>query len=62
MAGEKIEELIARLNVYDDDALRYFYRIIKNQGVIDQLRQQGIKEGETVIIGEVKFEYTDELI
>lgn len=62
VAGEKIEELIARLNVYDDDALRYFYRIIKNQGVIDQLRQQGIKEGETVIIGEVEFEYTDELI
>ena len=32
VAGEKMGELIAGLNVYDDDALRYFYRIIKIKG------------------------------
>ena len=60
--GEKIEELIGRLNVYDDDALRYFYRIIKNQGIIDELRRKGVREGETVVIGQVEFEYTDRLV
>lgn len=62
VAGKNIEELIGRLNVYDDDALRYFYRIIKSQGIIDELRRKGILEGETVVIGEVEFEYTDSLI
>ena len=62
VAGKNIEELIARLNVYDDDALRYFYRIIKSQGIIEELRRKGVSEGETVVIGEVEFEYTDRLI
>jgi GTP-binding protein len=62
VAGKNIEELIARLNVYDDDALRYFYRIIKSQGIIEELRRRGVSEGETVVIGEVEFEYTDRFI
>ncbi len=53
---------MGRFNIYDDDALHYFYRIIKNQGIIDELRRKGIKEGDTVLIGQVEFQYTDEII
>lgn len=60
--SEKLAELTTRLNLYDDDALRYFYRIIKGMGIISGLREAGIEEGETVIIGEMEFEYTDRLI
>ena len=60
--GESVEELVGRFNIYDDDALHYFYRIIKNQGIIDELRRKGIKEGDTVLIGQVEFQYTDEII
>jgi GTP-binding protein len=44
-------------NFDDTDSLAYFQRSMINSGVIDALKAAGIKEGDTVRIGDLEFDY-----
>ncbi|HBG22090.1 MAG TPA: GTPase ObgE, partial [Peptococcaceae bacterium] len=41
------------------DAFSYFQHIIRNMGIEDALREAGIKQGDTAIIGDFEFEWQD---
>lgn len=57
--GNWAERLMAGINVERDESLKYFQRAIRKKGVIAELKKMGIREGDTVKIGEIEFEYIE---
>ncbi len=57
--GPFIEDLIYRTNFEDYEALNYFYNLLKRKGIIEELRDIGLKEGDDVIIGDIEFEFKE---
>lgn len=55
--GKWIEEFISTINIYQDESLKYFQRTMRKRGIIDGLKKMGIKDGDTVRIGGLEFEY-----
>ena len=42
------------------ESLRYLYRYIEKKGAIDELKELGLQEGDTVRIKDYEFEYSEE--
>ena len=68
MHGKAIEKLVIMTNFNNDEAVRrfqYIWRIkgidekLKERGIHDGIFADGIKEGQTVHIGEMEFEYRE---
>ncbi len=57
--GKRMERMVAMTDLENRDAVRYLYRRLHRIGVIDELRKQGVEEGDDVMIGEFEFAYTD---
>ncbi|MBQ7718589.1 MAG: GTPase ObgE [Clostridia bacterium] len=57
VSGPFVDRLIASVNFGDDDSLAYFQRSIKKRGIIEDLEQRGIKEGDTVRFGDIEFDF-----
>jgi GTP-binding protein len=54
--GERIERLIARHDVDNDEALRYVEERLRALGVIKALESAGFEPGDDVEIGGILFE------
>ena len=55
-----ILKLLERNVVLDDmDSIAYMQKTLRRYGVIDALRKKGAKDGDTVFIGDVAFDYID---
>ena len=52
-----LENSLTGVDMEDYESLQYFQRLLRKNGVIDKLEEMGIKEGETVCIGEFAFDY-----
>lgn len=57
VSGSWIEAVGGSVNFADEDSLQFFQYAIKNRGVIDALVEEGIKEGDTVRIGDLEFDF-----
>jgi len=57
VSGGRIENLIRGVIISDQVSFAYFQNRLKEIGVIDMLKEKGLKEGDTVIIKDVTFEY-----
>lgn len=57
--GQFVERLLASVNLADSDSVKYFQRVIRKRGIIDELKRMGITDGDTVKMGELEFEYFD---
>ncbi|MHC1720783.1 MAG: GTPase ObgE [Clostridiaceae bacterium] len=55
--GSFVDRLLASVNVNDPNELRYFHKVLKNKGVMDDLKELGIKDGDTVNLNGFEFEY-----
>ncbi|MDD7363689.1 MAG: GTPase ObgE [Peptoniphilus sp.] len=55
--GPYIERLLGSTFFDDRDSLRYFQENLRKNGVIDRLRELGIREGESVFIDDYEFEF-----
>lgn len=55
-----MERRVALVDLHNLDALRYVHAILRKRGVIDELRAAGVKDGDTVRIGDTEFVYSDE--
>lgn len=59
LSGPSIDYLFNSVNFGDEDSLNYFHRTLRRWGVIDQLREMGAKEGDTVAIGDMEFDFVE---
>lgn len=57
--GGRIENLARGVVMSDELSFAYFQTRLKEMGVIDMLKSKGLKEGDTVIIKDISFEYID---
>ena len=57
VAGEGAEYLVKSTNFDDSESLNYFQRMLRRKGIIDELEAAGVKDGDTVRIGDFEFDY-----
>lgn len=55
--GSWIEAVGGSVNFSDEESLQFFQRALRNRGVIEALENAGIKEGDTVQIGDLQFDF-----
>ena len=54
-----MDRLIASVNFDNEESLNWFHRSLRRLGVIDALRAEGAKEGDSVVIGDMEFDFID---
>jgi len=57
--GGLVDFLIQNIALDSNDSFAFFQKVLKDRGVISDLKKRGLKEGDTVIIGDVEFEWID---
>lgn len=59
VSGKGIEKLVAMINFDNDEGLRRFQLTWRRLGLDERLKERGIKEGNTVRISDMEFEYKE---
>ena len=59
VSGQALEKLVAMTNFNNDEAVRRFQYIWRLKGIDEKLKERGIREGQTVHIGEMEFEWRE---
>jgi GTP-binding protein len=54
-----LDKLVESVNFEDYDSMRYFQDFIVKEGLMDALKSAGAKEGDTVKIGDIEFDFFD---
>ncbi len=60
LSGKQLEKIFNSTNFNDFGSLRYLYKYIEKSGAIDQLKEMGLEEGDTIRVMDYEFEYFDE--
>lgn len=55
--GSFVERLLTSVNVNDSESLKYFHKVLRNKGVLDDLKKMGIQDGDTVRLRDFEFEF-----
>src|SRR5690606_30690004 len=59
--GKKIERMVQMTNFEYDESILRFGQKMKQLGIEQALREKGAKEGDTILIGDREFEFSDSL-
>lgn len=59
LVGDKIDEIIRGVNLDDPESFRYFQKRLQDEGVMEKLKVEGLKEGDIVRVASFEFEYFD---
>ena len=57
--GDLIDKLLGNVALDDYRSNAYFQKRVKESGIIEELKKQGLKEGDKVIFGDIEFEYAE---
>ena len=57
--GPVIDRILGRVNMADNESMYYFQKCLRENGIEDELRRQGVKPGDTVKFGNWDFEWYD---
>jgi len=60
LSGKQLLKIFNSTNFNDSGSLRYLYRYIENSGALEQLKEMGLENGDTIRIEDFEFEYYDE--
>ncbi|MDU2710112.1 MAG: Obg family GTPase CgtA [Finegoldia magna] len=52
-----IENLIYRTNFEVYESVNHLQKVLEDKGVIQQLKDLGIQDGDNVVIGDVEFDF-----
>lgn len=55
--GSFVDRLLNVVNVNDPDSLRYLHKVLNNKGILPELREMGIQDGDMVNLNDFEFEY-----
>ena len=59
VTGGLVEMLCRNVELNDPASMAYFQKVLRTQGVIKELQKSGCKEGDTVIVGDVEFDFME---
>ncbi len=59
VSGGFIDNLIRGIVLSDEISFSYFQKRLKDDGIIDKLKEIGLKDGDTVHIKDISFEYIE---
>ena len=59
VSGGLIDEILRGIVFENSESMAYFQKRLKNEGIIDKLKEKGAVEGSTIRIGNIEFEYLD---
>ncbi|NMD38756.1 MAG: GTPase ObgE [Christensenellaceae bacterium] len=59
VSGESVENLVASVNFTDEESLNWFHNSLRRYGIIDELRAAGAKEGDSVVLSDMEFDFID---
>ncbi len=59
VVGTLVDMLCRNVSLNDPDSMAYFQKILREKGVIARLKAMGINEKDTVVLGDVEFEYVN---
>ena len=59
VTGAWIKTIFNSTNFEDTESTNFFQRTLEEQGVFEDLRKAGVKEGDTVKICDLEFDYFD---
>lgn len=57
IVGGLVDMLCRNVALNDPDSMSYFQKVLRDQGVIKELKKMGCKEGDTVVVGDVEFDF-----
>ncbi|WP_454053540.1 GTPase ObgE [Clostridium sp. Marseille-Q7071] len=55
--GSFVDRLLNSVNVNDPDSLRYFHKVLRNKGVLDELKTMGVQDGDIIRLNDFEFEF-----
>lgn len=57
--GPWLQRLVATINFDDVESRMYFDRVLRESGVFERMEQMGVKDGDTVSMYDLMFDYRD---
>ena len=57
ISGNKIDAIIRGVNLDDPESFAYFQHRLEDEGIMDNLRAQGLKDGDYIRVDNFEFEY-----
>lgn len=55
--GTFVDRLLNSVNINEPDSLKYFHKVLRNKGVLDELKKLGIQDGDVVRLNDFEFEF-----
>ena len=55
--GSFVDRLLNSVNINDPDSLRYFHKVLRNKGVLDELKSMGVQDGDIIRLNDFEFEF-----
>ena len=59
VSGGFIDKLVRGIVVSDPESFAYFQKRLKNEGIIDKLKEIGMQDGDTLVCKDLEFIYND---
>ena len=59
VSGEKINKMLGYTNLDTEKGMNYFQDFLKKEGIISELKNKGMLEGDTVDVAGIEFTYYD---
>lgn len=59
VTGEKVDRILRKVNITDNESLYYLHKKLDEIGLNQELKKRGIKDGDTVKIGNYEMEWED---
>lgn len=59
VSGDGIDRLIDTVNFSDQDSINWFHKMLENLGIMDELRVQGAKDGDSIKLGDMEFDFIE---
>ena len=59
VGGPRIEKMLGYTRLESEKGFAFFQKYMKDQKIIDRLLELGLKEGDTVTVGDIEFEYRE---
>lgn len=59
ITGPFVDWIFRKVNINDNESLKYFQKVLRRKGIIDELKNMGIQDGDTVRMNDFEFDFID---